>query len=49
MFGFDNMNKLKRDMKLRVVGQLVVVGSFVGLGLLKVVQILIDLDEQELY
>ena len=43
------MNKLKRDIKLCVGGQLAVVAGLVGLGLFKLVQILCGLGEQEMY
>ena len=43
------MNKLKRDILLRSIGQMVVAGSFVGLGLFKLIQIIAGLGEQEMY
>ena len=43
------MNKLQRDIRLRIGGQMAVAGSFVGLGMFKLAQVLTGLKEQELY
>jgi len=43
------MNKLNRDILLRGIGQVVVAASFVGLGLFKLIQIIVGLGEQEMY
>jgi len=43
------MNKLARDIKLRAYGQTANCGSVLSLGLLKLVQVLLGLEEQEFY
>ena len=43
------MNKLKRDIRLRFIGQLNIACSFVGLGLFKLIQRLAGLSESEMY
>jgi hypothetical protein len=43
------MNKLQRDIILRAYAQVVLTGSFVCLGLFKLIQILSGLSEQDMY